>query len=505
MNKSMEKESSLKSKIDNKLSRWSVIAFGVGAAGEAVYLGLFNSFITIFYNQVMGLSNTLIGTAIMLALVADAITDPLIGIISDKWHSKHGRRHPFLFIAPLPLAIAIYCIFNPPEFILNGIENSDNYALFAWLAISTILSRTFLTLYIVPHLALGGEMTKNQNERSRLFSANAAFTYVTGALFGFLAWSVFFAGERVRAVDGVTVPGHLDGSSYGPLVLLACTLVLMAIWTCAAGTYKHVPTLSKPPIEQTRLSLKSFYFQILSTLKCRNYIVLICGYFFFMIASGIWDTMNVFMNTYFWELVPTQIRWFGLVAAPCALLGALISPVLMRKFDRKPVVMLSLIGMVIASQLVVDLRLLGILPENHSPELLPILLCNFGIFTFSIGVGAVAILSMIGDVVDESELRTGLREEGLFYSARTFFAKASFSFGHFVAGVGLDLYVRFPPLAVPGEVDADVLFRMGVLAGPVMGAAAIISLFIYARYNLTHTMHQQIIVDIEKRKTLEKS
>ena len=89
----------LKSKIDDQLSRWSVAAFGIGAAGEAVYLGLFNTFITIFYNQVIGLSNTLIGTAIMLALVVDAITDPLIGIISDKWKSKHGRRHPFLFAA----------------------------------------------------------------------------------------------------------------------------------------------------------------------------------------------------------------------------------------------------------------------------------------------------------------------------------------------------------------------------------------------------------------------
>ena len=205
-------------------------------------------------------------------------------------------------------------------------------------------------------------MSNNHNERSRLFSANAAFAYVTGALFGFLAWGVFFDGEHIRAVDGVAVPGHLNEASYAPLILLACTLVLMAIWTTAAGTYKHVPTLSAPPKQQEELSLKVFFKEILTTLKCRNYVVLIAGYFFFMIASGIYDTLGVFMNTYFWELVPGQMSWFGLVSAPCALFGALISPVLMRKFDRKPVVIFSLFCMAITAQLVVDLRLLCLMP-----------------------------------------------------------------------------------------------------------------------------------------------
>ena len=147
-----------------------------------------------------------------------------------------------------------------------------------------------------------------------------------------------------------------------------------------------------------------------------------------------------------------------------------------------------------------DLRLLGLMPDNRSPALLPLLLCNSGVFAFVIGLGAVAMMSMIGDVVDENELDTGLRQEGLFYSARAFFAKASFSFGHFVAGVGLDLFVRFPSLAVPGEVDADVLFRMGILAGPIMGIASFIAVFFYGKYHLTHSMHTKIIDDIEERK-----
>lgn len=489
-----------KEQIQKKLSTGSVVLFGVGAAGEATYLALFNTFITIFYNQIVGLSNTLIGTAIMLALVADAITDPLVGIISDKWNSKHGRRHPFLFVAPLPLAISVYFIFNPPEALMAGAEDATQYALFAWLAIWTILSRAFLTLYIVPHLALGGEMSKNQNERSRLFSSNSIFTYTFGAAFGFVLWSVFFAGERIRESDGMTVPGHLDPASYGPVVLLAFALILMTIWTCAIGTYKHVPNLSKPPEFAGRFTIKEIFRQILSTLKNRNYVILMCGFLFFMIGSGIFDTLGIFVDTYFWELKPEQIRWFRLVAMPAALIGALIAPAMMRKFDRKPVLMLAISGTVIAAQLVVDLRLLGLMPENGSPYLMPILCANVAVFLFSIGIASVTVLSMIGDVVDENELETGKRQEGLFYSARTFFTKASFSLGHFVAGVGLDTFVGFPSNAIPGEVDPDVIFRLGILAGPAMGILTIFSIVIYAKYNLDRKRHQQVLAGIEANK-----
>ena len=79
-----------------RLSFGAKMAFGVGATGEAVYLGLFNTFITIYYNQVMELNNALIGIAIMLAMIGDAISDPVVGIISDRWRSRLRRRHPFM-------------------------------------------------------------------------------------------------------------------------------------------------------------------------------------------------------------------------------------------------------------------------------------------------------------------------------------------------------------------------------------------------------------------------
>ncbi len=482
-----------------RLSLGTKLAFGSGAIGESVYLGLFNTFITIFYNQAIGLSNTLIGTAIMLAMIGDAVSDPLVGIVSDRWRSQHGRRHPFLFIAPIPLALSIYCIFHPPAVLTDGMAGPSQMGLFAWLCVWTILSRMFVTLYSVPHLALGGELSKDQHQRSQLFSANTAISYVAGATFAFSAWTFFFA-ERVRAADGQLVPGQLDVAAYPPLVLLACTLVLVSIWSCAAGTYRHIGTLSTAPLAEQRLTVLTLLREILGTLTNRNYVIMLTGYFFFMIASGIYDTLNIFINTYFWELKPEEIRWVGLVGAPAAFVGAMCSPVLMRRFDRKPVMLCALGGTTLFAQLVVNLRLADVLPANGDPLLLPLLIANAAGFTFSLGVGTVAIYSMLGDVVDENELKTGLRQEGLFYSARAFFAKASYSFGHFFAGIMLDLFVRLPFEAVPGQLEADVLFRLGITAGPIMGLAAVISLLIYSRYRLNRLRHREIMQILEARR-----
>ena len=199
----------------------------------------------------------------------------------------------------------------------------------------------------------------------------------------FAAWSFFFAGERVRAADGLLVPGHLAAEAYGPLILTACGLILVSMWACAAGTSRHIPHLSSAQLAENRLTVVTLLKEILSTLKNRNYMIVLLGYFFFMIASGIYDTLNVFINTYFWELATDKIRWLGLIAAPSALLGALLSPLLMKRFDRKPVMLVALAGTTLFAQLVVNLRLLGLMPENHDPMLMPYLLANAAVHLFA--------------------------------------------------------------------------------------------------------------------------
>ena len=473
------------------------LCFGIGAIGEAIYFAIFIGFITIFYNQAIGLPNYLIGIATMLAVATDAVTDPFIGMLSDRHRSNLGRRHPFLWAAPIPLAVSIYAIFTPPDILIG-----NDTGLFLWLAAWTILSRTFVTLFNVPHLALGAELSKRHDERSQLFSANAMFGYFAGSAFAFTAWTMF-QGERVRASDGALVPGQLDPDAYVPIVFMVCAVVLVSIFICALGTQDYGRKLSQRTDSMPKFSILFFLKALLRTLKNRNNLILLGGYFFFMIASGVYDKMNVFVQTYLWQLEASQIRLFPLAGVVAGLAGATLAPVLMKRFDRKPVMVSSLFGIALFAQLVVNLRLLGILPENGDPMLLPCLLANAAGFAFSIGLCSVSIMSMIGDIIDENELVTGLREEGLFYSARAIFGKGSYSVATLFAGVMLDFYVRLPEAAIPGELEQGVLTRLAITAGPIMGASALVSLAIYSLYQLDRHQHAEILAEIERRSAVE--
>ena len=110
----------------------------------------------------------LTGLAVLIAIIFDAVSDPIMGSISDRFISKLGRRHPFMFAAPFPTVIAIYLMFFPPD-------GLSEYGLFGWLIFSTILLRLSITLFAVPHLALGAELSDDYFERSRVMSLQQSF------------------------------------------------------------------------------------------------------------------------------------------------------------------------------------------------------------------------------------------------------------------------------------------------------------------------------------------
>jgi GPH family glycoside/pentoside/hexuronide:cation symporter len=170
-----------------KLATRLKLAYGVGQVAEGLKNGAFGTFLVFYYVQVLGLSGTLAGFAVGLAVVVDAFTDPLAGSVSDNWHSKRGRRHPFIFAAILPLAICFYLLFNP---LVTG-----DTALFIWLLVFTNATRTAMSFYHVPHIALGAEMSEDYDERSNLVSFRLFFSYV-GVLLATVWVPGYFLGRQ---------------------------------------------------------------------------------------------------------------------------------------------------------------------------------------------------------------------------------------------------------------------------------------------------------------------
>ena len=99
---------------DRKLTLTEKLNYGVGQVAEGLKNTSFSLMVLFYYNQVLEVSGTLCGLALGVALIFDAITDPLAGSLSDNWRSKLGRRHPFMYASAVPLAICFFFLFSPP-------------------------------------------------------------------------------------------------------------------------------------------------------------------------------------------------------------------------------------------------------------------------------------------------------------------------------------------------------------------------------------------------------
>jgi GPH family glycoside/pentoside/hexuronide:cation symporter len=168
------------------------------------------------------------------------------------------------------------------------------------------------------------------------------------------------------------------------------------------------------------------------------------------------------------------------------------------RFEKKPVMIASLIGFLFCAAAPVVLRILGWFPENHTAALLPALIVFFVLTATFVMVLLISAMSALADIADEQELVTHRRQEGVFYAARSFFAKASSGLGHLLGGIAIDV-IRFPMGTEPGTVDADVVFNLGLVDGPISAIPGVIAVLFYLRYRLSRKRHAEIQAELGRR------
>ena len=461
------------------------LIYAVGTAAEAVIGVAFNFFNFFFYTNIMGVSGTLAGLAITIALFFDAVSDPFVGAISDRWRSKWGRRHPFMFAAPIPVMLCLFLIYSPPD-------SLDSTGLFLWLTILTIIMRTSITLFNVPHLALGAELSADYTERSRVMSVTTLFGAIGAFGFGYIAYTYFFA--ATPEYDN----GMLDPTAYTSLAIFAAATggVMMLIST--VFTMHLVPKLPTAPPDLPRFSFMEFYHDCRSALENRNFRMLLIGTLLLTATVGTRETVELHVNTYFWELAPDQMRYFILAALIGPVVGYLITTKLHERFEKKPIIIAALIGVLITAFDATTLRILGLFPANGSDYLLPLLMTNFVLQITFIVILTISIMSALADVADEQELTTHRRQEGILFAARSFFKKASSGFGHLLGGIAID-WINFPVGAEPGTIDAETITKLGLIDGPIAVIPGIFAIYFCMQYQLGRERHDEIQAELNRR------
>ena len=461
------------------LSFVSKTLYGTGQLAEGVKNTAFNLFLLFYYNQVLGLTGGLTGLALGIATVVDAISDPLMGSISDSSRHRWGRRHPYMYLSVLPLAISFALLFRPPA----GLGETG---LFLWLLAFTILVRLSITAFQVPHMALGAELSADYRERTSIVAYRNFLAYIGAALVIGLGWSDFF-----RATPEFP-NGQLNHAAYPPFGLFFGIAAALAVLVSALGTHARIPFLPVPHDTPLPLSLRRLADELRSTLSNPSFRVLFIGVVLFFVTRGVAQGLEVYMFTHFWQLAPQailRVQGFGLVGV---LLGTVVWVMLAGRIDKKPAFLVGITTYSIFTLLPPLARLWHWFPDQHEPAYVGAL----GALSFIAALGAAAALvtsgSMMADIADEHELNTGRRQEGIFFGGLTFAAKATSGIGQFVAGSGLDI-IDFPVRAAPGTVPEATVTALAILYGPGIAIIAVVAIAVLSRYGIDRARHEEIV------------
>ena len=452
--------------------------YGFGSVAYGVKDNGFSYLLLIFYNQVLGLPAAWVGAGIMTALIVDAITDPIVGYVSDNFHSRLGRRHPFMYASALPVSAAFYLLFSPPQ----GLEPE---ALLAYFFAIAVLVRISITFYEIPSTSLVAELTDDYDERTSMLAYRFFFGWWGGLTMSVLAYLVFLP----QAMGGI-----LYRQGYQHYGLAASALIFVAIMTSATGTHRHIPTLRKPPAKRSFDPAQTMG-ELRETLSNRSFLVLFLSSLFSAMAAGVSTSLNIYFNTFFWELDTGQIGLLTLPLFLAAVFALVVAPILSKQFGKKRagigVATIAMIG----APLPMVLRLIGFFPENGTAALFPTLLVFNLVEVTLIIIASILISSMVADVVEESELRTGRRSEGVFFAARSFAQKAVHGIGTFSATMIL-VVIEFPKDAGPGEVSPEVIRNLALVYIPVLMVVYMAAVGLLTGYRISRETHAETLQEL---------
>ena len=448
------------------------VAFGTGGMSGGVVGQALTAFALLYYNQVIGMSPAAVGLALMVSLIFDAVWDPAIGLWSDNTRSRMGRRHPFMYAAIIPASVAFWLLWSAP----TGLSESGN---FAWLLSALLAVRFFTSLFEVPSIALATELAPGYNTRTGLLSLRYFWAVLGGVLMSILAYQVFLSDRN----GGLTNREGFAG--YG---LAGAAIIGVSLFIASIGTHRTAARFTPPPLVSR--SPAALIGEIRSALTNPNFAVIFIAGLFLGISGGLNTGLNMYFNIYFWNLSTDSLTLLTLAGLVGSVIGISLAPAAARRWGKKPVA-LTLFGLtVVITNLPMVLRLLGILPGNGWPLLVPLLCAEtFVVATMGLMV-AVIITSMLADVVEDNAVRSGRRSDGLFFAANSVLSKFVTGIGTFGSGLML-VAVGFPRSAAPGQVEQPVMHALAILYLPASVTLAALAIGSLSFFRIDQAKHEE--------------
>lgn len=444
------------------------VAFGIKDNGFSVFL-------LTYYNQVLGMDAWLVSLALVTALVVDALVDPLLGNLSDRTYTAWGRRLPWLYAAPIPLAFVWYFLWVPP---VTG--TPDFWTLLA-LAISV---RLLLSACEVPSMALVPELTRDYDERTTLFRYRFLFGWTGGLIMLFLSYQVFLRDDL------------LSREGYQAYGLFGAVVMAVFVIFSAAGQHNFVK--GYPKDRPKPFSLRIAFEEIREAFSERAFLIFAAGALAAYISQGMTFALSNYLYYFVWQLNEAQLAIYPLILffSVVAVFVGLAS--LHKRLGKARTGAIATLCSMAFWLTPYGLYYAGLWPQLGTSEAAAALFV-FIFLSNSAGVAAViSATSMVAEIVEAFEEKTGRRAEGSFYAGNWLVQKSATGIGILLAG-GMLSIAAFPIGSAQGTVTDSVIAMLISLYCGLVLVLGLISAYWLGRFPIGRAEHEARVAMMHER------
>lgn len=450
---------------EDRVSWGTVFGFGIPGLGAGYMYLMMSLYVMKFATDVLLIAPAIMGLIFSASRIWDAISDPVVGYLSDRTRVRYGRRRSWILASTLPIGAAFIMVFAPPD-------DLGGAGLVAWMAVAVIGFYSAMTVFFVPHLSLGAELSSSYHERSRLFGVRHGF-YTFGSILSLITFYLLISAEQ-EGREAVRETAFDLG-----LLASAVMVVLILI---------SVGQLKEKPEYQGRVNANPFH-AFRDVWRNPHARLLIVVTFIENVGSAAIGALTLYVAQY----VVEAPLWAPLIILCYMVPSSLSVPLwipLSRRFGKVRLWMFSMLltGFSFGSMF--------LLPwiDSISVKLIYISIAAF-FAGLAAGCGGTISPSIQGDVIDYDEMMTGERKEGSYFAAWNFVYKSATGIMLLLTGFVLQVSGFTPnqEQTMTVQVSMVTLYGLFPLICYLTGA------FLFRRFSLDEAAHADIRKELDGR------
>ena len=417
------------------ISRLTLIWYCLGEMATAAKTVITGIFVLFFYTSVVGVPGAVVGVAVGLAFLLDAIAEPWIGHLSDRARKLPlGGRHTFMLIGALTMGVCFLLQFTPPA-------GASVPVLFVWVLVTALAARVANALFLVPYYALGADMTEDYHGRTRITALRGAFGLAATLITAPLSFLLFFPSE------GTGVDPKLNPEGYVAMGLVLGTAMTLVTLVSTLGTFKlrHLAVTTRPAeLEPDRGAMRVTGGMLATAVQPGPFRQLFWANTCTFVALAVNGVLSLAFLTYYAQI--TRSANLAALQASVHVLAGLVSSLLWIRFGRRFEKGRSFFAAtVLCGTVLLGARLL--IGPGHlfgTGNVVPLLIGE-SLAGLAVGLFTLLPYSMLADVADYDDLRHGERRQGAFVGVMRIGQQVGTGFTVLSAGILVDWFAHIVP------------------------------------------------------------